>query len=272
MSTESIAREAECGTVDVEVTAKTLGTTTAEDIVVPQGKPWLISITVNYASDFSAVGSSGGVVRLSGNGIDRQSDLPLGAAGAELNTSDASPAFATEIPTNMKCVPGNTINVRFMSVGEDTGTPECVAEFVFSSSPRPGWPQMEYICLEKQNTTVDTWTQLEGLGTGAVDTFLVPTDAKSIKQILVAAQGDGQALGAGFVVVRLVGNGVKVEQQFVCDGIAGQHTAESNGQSGVLVKERDIAIVGGNRIRGDSNMIGVDVGTTTVVMALGFGH
>jgi hypothetical protein len=272
MPTQSIAREAECDTVDTEVTAKTLGTTTAEDIVVPKGMPYITSMCVLHASDGAAAGSSCGAVILRGDGVEKQQQIPLGAFGAELTTTNGSPAFATEIPTNIKVNPGSTIEVRMMAVGEDTGKPENFVEFVFDTSPRPGWPRMHYMAGEVQNTSVDTWVQLQGLGTAASIFINVPGSAKNIKQVLAASQADAQAVGAGTLVARLQGNGVLKEQQFVFNGEGGTHTAEANGHSGVLVKERDIAVSPNDPIRVDVNMIGVDIGSTATCIALGFGY
>jgi hypothetical protein len=272
MPTQSIAREAECGTVDTEVTAKTLGTTTAEDITVPAGMPWIINMSVLHASDGAAAGPSNGVCILRGDGVETQQEIPLGAFGAELTTTNGSPAFVTEIPTNIKCNPGTDIVTRMMAVGEDTGTPENFIELTFSTTPRPGWPKMKYMAGEVQCTSVDTWVQLQGLGTGAAIFIKVPGFAKNIKHVLAASQADAQAVGAGTLVARLTGNGVQKEQQFVLNGEGGTHTAEANGHSGVLVKERDIAISPNDQIKVDINMIGVDIGSTATCIALGFGY
>jgi hypothetical protein len=270
VATESIAREAALATIDTEVTAKTLGTTTAEDIVVPKGKPWITSVSVLHTSDGAAAGTSIGVLILRGSGVERQQEIPCGGFGAELTTTHSTIAQAVEIPTNIKCVPGNTITTRFNYVGEDTGTSQAFAELVFSSSPRPGFGRMQYEALELQVAAADTWAQMQGLGTAAADTFLVPTDARRIKQVLTVSVADGQALGAGTAGFRLSGNGVQTEQYFIGSGSGGTHTAEANGHSPVLVKERDIAVHGGNRIKPEAIMIGVDIGTMADCLCLGF--
>jgi hypothetical protein len=272
MSTQSIAREAECGTVDTEVTAKTLGTTTAEEITVPSGMPWIINMSVLHASDGAAAGPSNGVCIMRGDGVERQQEIPLGSFGAELTTTNGSPAFVTEIPTNILCIPGSDIETRFMAVGEDTGTPENFIELTFSSSPRPGWPKMQYKAGEVQCTGVDTWVQLQGLGTATAIFIKVPGDARNIKQILMASGADAAAVGAGTLVARLTGNGVVKEQQFLGNGEGGTHTAEANGHSGVVVKERDIAVSRNDQIKPEVNMIGVDIGSTATCLALGFGY
>jgi len=270
--TESMAREAACGTVDTEVTAKTLGTTTAEDIIVPKHKEWITGIVVCHATDGAAAGTSAGVLILRGDGVERQQQIPMGAFGAELTSTNGSPAFATFIPTNIKAVGGASIEVRMLAVGEDTGTPQNFCQLIFDSSPRPGFLKMQYVALEVQGGTVDTWVQLQSLGGGAASTYLVPGDAKVIKQILLASQADCQAVGAGTIAFRFYGNGIIGSCQVIGNGAGGTHTAEANGHSGVLIQEHNQQVDGGNRITGEAIMIGVDIGTVVGCAALGFGY
>jgi len=271
MSTESQAREANggLGTIDTQVAAATLATTTAEDFIVPVGKPWITQVTGVFASDGNAAGSAAGLLILWG-AVERRQEIPIGAFGAELTTTHSTIANASIIPTNIKCTPGQRIYARFIAVGEDTGTPQAFAELMFSTSPRPGFPKMQYQALEVQTGTVDSWTQLQGLGTAAADTFLV--DGNKIKQVLSATAADAQAVGAGTIVARLTGNGLEVEQQLVLSGSGGTHTAEGNGHSPTLVHEVDMVARSGNRITGEIAMVGVDIGTITACVALGYGY
>jgi len=88
----------------------------------------------------------------------------------------------------------------------------------------------------------------------------------------MASQADCQAVGAGTIAFRCYGNGIIGSCQGIGNGAGGTHTAEANGHSGVLIQEHDQEVSGGNRITGEINMIGVDIGTVSAALCLGFGY
>lgn len=271
MPTVSDVRYFEHSTIDVAVTNKLLGGTTAAPFVVPPGMTHIIGLAPQYSADGATVSASGAIMSLSGDALKGTSTplrFPAGAFGATLATTHSTPARSGYIPTNIPVKAGDDIDATSTMVGVDTGTSVSQLEIEFSSQPRPGFPRtMTYKALEVIAAGVDTEAELED--GGAAKKFKMAGNDKFIRQLITAVISDSSATGAQSSALSFTGNGIDQDQVFCLDGSGGTHATEANGHAEARVRNIMAQVLGNQPITAKVISSGVTTGNVIFIVGIG---
>ena len=132
------------------------------------------------------------------------------------------------------------------------------------------------ITVEGDVNAANTLVNLTAQGSVAAPSRITPTAAKKIKTVLVAAAADQLAEGAGNILVRLGGNAIRGgEQTILCAGLAGNIVVSGSDLPPVynplfMLMDADIEVDGSEVIDISAELVGDDLGDSTVVVTLIF--
>ncbi len=132
------------------------------------------------------------------------------------------------------------------------------------------------ITVEGDVNAANTLVNLTAQGSVAAPSRITPTAAKKIKTVLVAAAADQLAEGAGNILVRLGGNAIRGgEQTIICAGLAGNTVVSGSDLPPVynplfMLMDADIEVDGSEVIDISAELVGDDLGDSTVVVTLIF--
>lgn len=132
------------------------------------------------------------------------------------------------------------------------------------------------LTVEGDLNTANTLTNINTQGSVAAPSRVTPTNAKRIVTVLVAAACDQLAEGAGNILVRLGGNAIRGgEQTIMCAGLAGNTVVAGSDLPPVynplfMLENADIEVDGSEVIDINAELVGDDLGDTTVVITLIF--
>lgn len=132
------------------------------------------------------------------------------------------------------------------------------------------------LTVEGDINAVDTLTNLTSQGSVAAPSRVTPAKAKKIVGILVASAADQLAEGAACMLLRLGGNAIRGgEQNIFCAGLAGNTVVSGSDLPPVynplfMLMDADIEVDGSEVIDINAEMVGDDVGDSTMVVTLIF--
>ena len=132
------------------------------------------------------------------------------------------------------------------------------------------------LTVEGDLNTANVLTNIVTQGSVSAPSRVTPTKAKKIVTILVAAATDQLAEGAGNILLRLGGNAIRGgEQNIICAGLAGNTVVSGSDLPPVynplfMLKNADIEVDGSEVIDINAELVGDDLGDTTVVITLIF--
>ena len=132
------------------------------------------------------------------------------------------------------------------------------------------------LTVEGDLNTPNTLTNLTTQGSVAAPSRVTPTAAKKIATVIVAAATDQLAEGAGNILVRLGGNAIRGgEQTIICAGLAGNTVVAGSDLPPVynplfMLENADIEVDGSEVIDINAELVGDDLGDTTLVVTLIF--
>lgn len=132
------------------------------------------------------------------------------------------------------------------------------------------------LTLEGDVNSVDTLTRLTAQGSVSAPSRVTPSNANAIDKVLASFGVDGAAEGSGVFVVRLSGPAVKGGEQTVIIGAAGTNTVQAGSDAAVThpgvfqLQNADIAIEGSEVIDVSVELMGEDLGDSTVAVTLVF--
>lgn len=132
------------------------------------------------------------------------------------------------------------------------------------------------LTVEGDLNAANTLTNIVTQGSVTAPSRVTPTNAKRIVAVIVAAAADQLAEGAGNILVRLGGNAIRGgEQTIICAGLAGNTVVAGSDLPPVYnplfqLLEADIEVDGSEVIDINAELVGDDLGDTTVVITLIF--
>lgn len=135
---------------------------------------------------------------------------------------------------------------------------------------------MKTLTLEGDINSVDTLTRLTAQGSVSAPSRVTPANSKKIKAIYASVGVDGAAEGSGVFLLRLGGAAVQNGEQTVVIACAGTNTVQAGSdaaptQVGLFrLKDADIEISSSEVISVAGELMGEDLGDSTVVVTLVF--
>ena len=132
------------------------------------------------------------------------------------------------------------------------------------------------LTVEGDLNAANTLTNIITQGSVTAPSRVTPTKATKIVSVLVAAAADQLAEGAGNILVRLGGNAIRGgEQTIICAGLAGNTVISGSDLPPVynplfMLMDADIDVDGSEVIDINAELVGDDLGDTTVVITLIF--
>jgi len=132
------------------------------------------------------------------------------------------------------------------------------------------------LTVEGDVNTANTLTNLTTQGSVTAPSRVTPSNAKRITGLLVAAAADQLAEGAANILIRLGGNAIRRgEQSFVVAGLAGNTVVAGSDLPPVynplfMLLDADIEVDGSEVIDISGELVGDDLGDSTVVVTLIF--
>ena len=132
------------------------------------------------------------------------------------------------------------------------------------------------LTVEGDLNAANVLVNLTSQGSVSAPSRVTPSNAKRIVSVLVAAATDQLAEGAGNILVRLGGNAIRRgEQSFIVAGLAGNTVVAGSDLPPVynplfMLFDADIEIDGSEVIDINAELVGDDLGDTTVVVTLIF--
>lgn len=132
------------------------------------------------------------------------------------------------------------------------------------------------LTVEGDLNAANTLTNINSQGSVASPSRITPTKATKIVRVLVAAATDQLAEGAANILVRLSGNAIRGgEQTIVCAGLAANTVVAGSDLPPVynplfILEDADIEVDGSEIIDINAELVGDDLGDTTVVITLIF--
>ena len=132
------------------------------------------------------------------------------------------------------------------------------------------------ITVEGDLNAANTLTNITGQGSVTAPSRITPANAKKIVSVLVAAAADQLAEGAANILVRLGGNAIRGgEQTIICAGLAGNTVVAGSDLPPVynplfMLMDADIEVDGAEVIDINAELVGDDLGDSTVVITLIF--
>jgi hypothetical protein len=241
-------------------------------INVPEGMTQITECIISSITDGGALGSAVVGIEMTGVGLtDSPQRFVIGGGGAEVVNATHFGVRSMSIgPMGIGVVPGNDITVNGWMLGEDSGTTFAGVTFVFS--PRKKGPNGVWLSQEVQPTAVDTNIQFQNWGGGAAATMPVPATAKRyiVPRIITAIGGDNATLGSGGNVAIGTGNGLVNQQEINMGANGGENITESGFWGNAGYHDVKFAVRGRDSITWFARMVGEDVGTQTVGLAVFF--
>lgn len=132
------------------------------------------------------------------------------------------------------------------------------------------------LTVEGDLNAANILTNITTQGSVTAPSRVTPSSAKRITGILVAAAADQLAEGAACVLVRLGGNAIRRgEQSFIVAGLAGNTVVAGSDLPPVynpmfMLMDADIEVDGSEVIDINAEIVGDDLGDTTIVITLIF--
>ena len=132
------------------------------------------------------------------------------------------------------------------------------------------------LTVEGDMNSANVLTNITTQGSVTAPSRVTPSNAKRITRILVAAAADQLAEGAANVLVRLGGNAIRRgEQTFIVAGLAGNTVVAGSDLPPVYnpmfqLVDADIEVDGSEVIDINAELVGDDLGDSTVVITLIF--
>lgn len=132
------------------------------------------------------------------------------------------------------------------------------------------------LLVEGDLATVDSRTILSTQGSVTAPSTLVPSWAKKISRIMVAAAADGLAVGSSVFFVRLGGNAVLRGEQSIMISASGTIAVQAGSDAApqigrmVIFEDVDIDVSPSDTVTISAEMAGSDNGTGRVVVGLQF--
>ena len=132
------------------------------------------------------------------------------------------------------------------------------------------------LTVEGDLNTANVLTNLVTQGSVVAPSRVTPTGAKKIVTVLVAAAADQLAEGAANILVRLGGNAIRGgEQTIICAGLAGNTVVSGSDLPPVynpmfMLENADIEVDGSEVIDINAELVGDDLGDSTLVVTLIF--
>lgn len=132
------------------------------------------------------------------------------------------------------------------------------------------------LTVEGDVNTANTLTNLTAQGSVTAPSRVTPANANRIVGILVAAATDQLAEGAANVLIRLGGNAIRRgEQTLIVAGLAANTVVAGSDLPPVynplfMLFDADIEVDGSEVINIDAELVGDDLGDSTVVVTLIF--
>lgn len=132
------------------------------------------------------------------------------------------------------------------------------------------------LTLEGDVNAVDTLVRLTEQGSVSAPSRVTPSKSTKIVSILAAVGADGLAEGSAAFLIRLGGQAIKNGEQEIVFAAAGSNLAQSGSdvapiQTGLFkLHNADIAIAPSEVLDVAVEMVGVDLGDSTVVITLIF--
>jgi hypothetical protein len=272
------SREGLILSADTKTQLTVLGSQTAPGaLLVPGSMSFLEAAIVTFGSEMDAAESSALLLRLEGPGISRGNFVcAAGGLGAQVATGASGAIPAVRIPIGIKVTPGQEVLVFSELLGTDPGTTSVGITLVFSTE-LGGAPEIKSeITVEGEVTGESTLTRLTTQGSVSAPSRLTPPDATKITRLVAAAGADGAAGGSAAMLVRLGGDAIKGGEQtiFVC-GLSSQTVQTGSDTAGLLVAPNvleniDIEVTPNETLDISAEMIGVDIGDTTIVVTAMF--
>ena len=130
------------------------------------------------------------------------------------------------------------------------------------------------LTVEGDVNDVDTLTRLTGQGSVSAPSRVTPSKAKKIKTVLASFSVDGAAQGSASFLLRLGGPAVMNGEQTIVFGGAGTKTAQAGSDTAPIInglfklQDADIEITSSSVISLSAEMMGEDLGDSTVVVTL----
>jgi len=132
------------------------------------------------------------------------------------------------------------------------------------------------LTVEGDLNTANTLTNITAQGSVTAPSRVTPTKATKIVSVLVAAAADQLAEGAANILVRLGGNAIRGgEQTIICAGLAGNTVVAGSDLPPVynplfMLMDADIEVDGSEVIDINAELVGDDLGDSTVVITVIF--
>ena len=132
------------------------------------------------------------------------------------------------------------------------------------------------LTVEGDLNTANVLTNIVTQGSVSAPSRVTPTGAKKIVTVLVAAAADQLAEGAANILIRLGGNAIRGgEQTIICAGLAGNTVVSGSDLPPVynpmfMLENADIEVDGSEVIDINAELVGDDLGDSTVVVTLIF--
>lgn len=132
------------------------------------------------------------------------------------------------------------------------------------------------LTVEGDVNAANTLTNITAQGSVAAPSRITPTTAKKITTVLVAAGADQAAEGAANILIRLGGNAIRGgEQTIICAGLAANTVVAGSDVPPVynplfMLEDADIEVDGSEVVDINAEMVGDDLGDSTVVVTLIF--
>jgi hypothetical protein len=272
------SREGALADDDVKTQLTTLGSQTAPGAqLVPGSAAFLKAAYVSFVSSNEAADQWASLFRLEGPGIARGVfNLAGPAGGGSVATGGHAHMQAIRIPINIPVIKGQEILSFAEALGDDMGTYQAGITLQFGDAAGPEGEIKGEITVEGDLTAVDTVVRLTAQGSVPSPSRLTPPDATVIKRIIVAVASDGAADGEVSYLLRVGGDAVKGgEQTFIVGGesyIDVQSGSDSQHviQKPLILEDLNIEIAPGETLDISAEMVGVDVGSATIVASAQF--
>lgn len=272
------SREGALADDDVKTQLTTLGSQSAPGaLLVPGDKSYLRAIHVSGVSSNEAADQYAFLIRLEGPGIERGNFVaPAGAGGGSVATGGHTLLPSKRIPVNIKVIPGQEILVFGEALGDDMGTYQIGVTLEFGSEAGAEGEIKGEVTVEGDLTAVDTVVRLTSQGSVTSPSRLVPPTATMLKRLVVAVGSDAAADGEVNYLVRIGGDAIKGGEQTFIVGGESYIDVQSGSDSAhgamvpLILEDVDLDVTPNETLDISAEMIGVDVGSATIVVSAQF--
>lgn len=272
------SREGALSTEDSKTQLTTLGSQTAPGpLLVPGGASFLKAVYISGLNSGAAAVQYGMLVRLEGPGIKRGTfTVAAGAGGQAVATGGHQVLPSKRIPVNLQVVPGQEILVFAEALGADADTYQIGVTLEFGSAAGPEGESRGEVTVEGDLTAVDTLVRLTAQGSVTAPSRLTPPDAKMLKRVIYAVHSDGAADGEVNYLLRLGGDAMKGGEQTLIVAaeswidVATGGDGNGPGMNAQIFDNLDLEISPNETLDISAEMVGVDVGSATIVVTAVF--